>query len=490
MEEKFEVQGSITGRSTSTEPYMVEVDRSYTRLSLAQVVEEMSKMAATELEEAFQALEDIEKAGNARLPKIEILKKNQGNVQLKEIFGFTYNWQLNYGVSAPGKKTLTVDPAPAGWKAFTSILAELYRRNLTGDGARRSLRNVLCRLTEREQKWALRILNRDLQIRVSVGTVEKIWPGLIPKFDIQLAETYEEGTALKFPLIVEPKLDGMRVLIFFKGGKATAYSRGAKEIPSLQFICDDLAKKIGNTDFALDCEAYVDSGWNETASLVRTHPDNMTAQQLEDLKKKVVLYVFDNCYYEASGGIYNNHPYSHRREIVSDLVVEVNHPNVKWIVGEEVNSIEQIQEAYDAFLGMGFEGIMIKDPGAPYKAERSANWLKYKPELDMDVEIVSLHEGQSPNTIGKLGQVKVRTKEGTEFYVGSGFTFEQRDEFWNSRDQMVGKILEIKTQKDAVNVAKARFPIFKRLRTDRSPFEFSGAESKASEIDAMKGELK
>lgn len=430
-------------------------------------------MIASETLEAYEILEQLEKIGTTRNPKVELLKKHKQNTRLGSIFFYAYNWQHTWGISVP--EVHQTGAHVDDWTVFAELLDSLIARKITGNEARTVVQKYLESQSPLAQKWLIRVMEKDLQIRVSTGTIEKIWPGVIPTFDIQLADTYEEGvTQLQYPLIVEPKLDGLRILIFCKDGKGVALSRGAKSYESLQFIADEIAKAVkgiamADEEFVVDGEVYAKSGWNETVSLVKTHPDNMTDDQKSRLKSNLIYYVFDARTLRTV--------YTERRKFVERLVNLTALPNVKWIVGEKVSNVEEMNEAYDFFLRQGFEGMMIKKPDAWPQLGRSDAWLKYKPEVEMDVEIMSLHEGQSPNTIGKLGQVKVRTKEGVEFFVGSGFTFVDREEMWKFRDAMIGRIIEIKTQKDAgQNVAKARFPIFKRVRDDRNRYEFSMQE--------------
>lgn len=438
----------------------------------------MSMATAIFKEEAIKALEELEASGTARLPKLEILERNKSNDVLKEMFLYTYNWQWTWGISCP---KINVNEGPAvswSWDSFKLLLDNLKDRQLTGSSAREGVEAYLLDNPPRIRKWLVRILQRDLQIRVSTGTIDKVWPKLVPKFDLQLAETYEEGvTKLKFPVYTEPKLDGLRLLVFCRQGKGVALSRGAKQYESVQFIADALAAADPTTSYVIDGEAYADSGWNEAISLVKTHPDNMSEDHKARLKTNLLFYAFDVTRVSVDGSIaHSTLPYKDRRNLVKKVVetASTTCPNIRWIVGEEANSYEEMAEAYDGFLSMGFEGIMIKDPNAPYTLARSNGWLKYKPEVTIEAEILSAHEGTSPNTTGKLGQFEVMTADKTQFFVGGGFTFEQRELFWRDRDKVVGNIIEVKTQKDAgQNVSKARFPVFKRMRVDRPKFEFT-----------------
>lgn len=69
----------------------------------------------------------------------------------------------------------------------------------------------------------------------------------------------------------------------------------------------------------------------------------------------------------------------------------------------------------------------------------------------------------------RLGAFSVEYN-GAEFNVGGGFTFaagnDQRMEYWQKRDELIGMPVDFKFQKDKVAVAKARFNGFVRLRFD------------------------
>lgn len=439
--------------------------------------------------EALSVLEALEAIGTTRNPKIEMLQKNANNVFLRDIFRYTYDWTMTYGVSAPvlAMPPESTHPSPR-WTKFAQTLDLLAKRGETGGAANVRVKHEFGMMSQLQQKWYQRVMQRDLQIRVSVGTINKIWPALIPEFDLMLANVWE-GEDLQYPVIAEPKLDGLRIVVVFKNGVGHAFSRGAKEYESLDFIVEALRTLGPQGDITGDCvfdgEVYCTSGWNETISLVKTHPENLTAEKKQALRQRLSYYVFD--WVDGKLG-QSKEPLVVRRARTENFVKAMNHPNVKYIQGEMVNDKEELMEAYEAFLQMGFEGMMIKKLDGLYVQERSDNWLKFKPEQDEDVEILELIEGKSPNTIGKLGQVKVRTKDNVQFYVGSGFSFSQREQFWKNRDTLVGTIIEIKCQKDSgQNVAKARFPIFKRLREDRRRGEFSCAEA-ISLQDDLKGD--
>jgi len=65
--------------------------------------------------------------------------------------------------------------------------------------------------------------------------------------------------------------------------------------------------------------------------------------------------------------------------------------------------------------------------------------------------------------------------EGERIHVGGGIRYkaggDDRMDYWQRRDELVGKKLDFKVQKDSVSVAKARFNKFVRIREDLSTAE-------------------
>jgi DNA ligase-1 len=124
--------------------------------------------------------------------------------------------------------------------------------------------------------------------------------------------------------------------------------------------------------------------------------------------------------------------------------------------------------AQDA-VAQGFEGIMIKDLGAPYECKRSSFWMKWKPTITVDLTIVGFEEGTGRNA-GRLGAIVcegVDNERNIRVNVGTGYSDSDRDEFWASRDQLLGVIGEVEA--DAVTQNQdgsysLRFPRFVRFR--------------------------
>jgi DNA ligase-1 len=126
----------------------------------------------------------------------------------------------------------------------------------------------------------------------------------------------------------------------------------------------------------------------------------------------------------------------------------------------------------EASVAEGYEGIMIKELDAPYLCKRNDAWLKWKPTKSYDLTVVGVEEGTGKN-VGRLGALICEgTDHGCDIRVnvGSGLTDQQRDEFWQAKDELIGQTAEILC--DAITQNQdgrysLRFPRFMRFREDK-----------------------
>jgi DNA ligase-1 len=131
----------------------------------------------------------------------------------------------------------------------------------------------------------------------------------------------------------------------------------------------------------------------------------------------------------------------------------------------------EFQDFNKAAVDQGFEGIMIKDVDAKYECKRSASWLKMKPFIEVSLAVTAVEEGTGRNE-GKLGAVVCEGEDDGKFIVvncGSGFTDEQRAEFWAAKDTLIGQVVEVRADaatrsQDSENTWSLRFPRFLRFR--------------------------
>ncbi len=140
----------------------------------------------------------------------------------------------------------------------------------------------------------------------------------------------------------------------------------------------------------------------------------------------------------------------------------------------------------------GWEGLVAKAPGAPYRGGRGQNWLKVKVQASQEFAVV----GYTPTTTGEraIGALLLAVREGSRFAyagkVGTGYTDRMRRELlcqlepervpaspadgtprmrdarW-VRPRLVVEVAFAEWTRDG----KLRHPSFKGLRVDKAPEE-------------------
>jgi DNA ligase-1 len=123
-------------------------------------------------------------------------------------------------------------------------------------------------------------------------------------------------------------------------------------------------------------------------------------------------------------------------------------------------------------VNAGFEGIMIKDVGAPYECKRNTFWMKWKPVCDYDLTVVGIEPGTGKNK-GRMGALVCEGEDDGKHIivnVGSGYTDEERQSYWDNKDAVIGRtavvIADAITQNQDGSYS-LRFPRFKTFRDDK-----------------------
>jgi len=416
---------------------------------------------------------------NSRLNKEAIIEAEAkaDNQELFEGFRWCLSPYKTYGV-----KKVPTHGGPDGqglpWEAFRELLNLLSTRQLTGHDARDAIELALSASTQSQwNDWYRRILIKDLRCGVSEKTINKVLKGkfsnidLVPVFECMLAHdgaNHEKKITGK--KLVEPKLDGVRVLtiVDVESNTVTQYSRNGKVLENFTHITEGLLGHIDKfgRSYVLDGEIVSTSF---QALMKQVHrKDNVQADD-------AVLMLFDILplsEFKNGASIMGQRRRSRflkEFKHVFDLVGSIDIiPQEEIDLDSYVGELQFKQYNQDA-IEKGFEGIMIKDPEAIYECKRSTSWLKQKPFIEVSLEVVEVEEGTGRN-VGKLGALVlegVDDDKAIRVNCGSGFSDADRDSFWIGRDSLPGQIVEVRA--DAVTQNQdgsysLRFPRFLRFR--------------------------
>ena len=246
---------------------------------------------------------------------------------------------------------------------------------------------------------------------------------------------------LRFPLLASAKLDGVRAVV----RDGVVFSRSNKPIPNAY------VQKLFNKHTHFDGELIVGDPTSKAC-----YRDTVSGVMSVDGEPDVKLYVFDHVG-EPS------HIYNFRAERLTESKHVVVHEQVMCLTLEDILKYEE--QCLDA----GYEGLILRDPNAPYKQGRSTvkegYLLKLKRFVDDEATVIGFEERMHNGNVaiknelgrtarsshkenksgrGDLGALLLRHSSGIEFSCGTGFTDGERGEIWANRDRYLGQLAKYK----------------------------------------------
>jgi DNA ligase-1 len=408
---------------------------------------------------------------SSRLNKEAIIEAEKDNVELFEGFLLAQSPFITFGV-----KKVPSHSGPDGqglpWVAFKELCELLRTRQLTGDDARSAIELALSASTQKQwNDWYRRILIKDLRCGVSEKTINKIVKNAVPLFECMLAHdgaNHEKKVSGK--KLLEPKLDGVRVLTIVDCEARTVvqYSRNGKVLENFSHITDGLLAHIDDFErsFVLDGE-IVSTSFQALMKQVHRKSDADASDAVLMLFDILPLSEFKAG--TSTLGQRRRSNFLKQFKATFDKVGNIGIvPQIEVDLDTSVGEMQFVAFNKEA-LDNKYEGIMIKDIDAKYVCKRHVAWLKQKPFIEVSLEITDVEEGTGKNE-GRLGALVcsgVDDGKTIVVNVGSGFTDDQRIEFWGDRDSLPGQIVEVRADAITQNqdgTYSLRFPRFLRFR--------------------------
>jgi DNA ligase-1 len=428
---------------------------------------------------------------DSRLDKEEVIRQaysaailgNKNSDYFLNMLKVCYDTYQTFGVKQiPDTEGITDAENP--WDDFSILLHTLSTRALTGNAARDAIQAISLRFDSTEWNTFLApVLRRDMRAGISEKTINKIVKRSkyeIPVFGCQLATNSEGRPEMQGKKRLEPKLDGVRVLLLVtptaRGMSATCFSRNGKVFENFAHIEQQILNSfhrfpsdLCRTGVVLDGEVV----GNSFQELMRQ------ARRKENVQNEdSVFHVFDILPLSNFVAGRWNTPLSKRIAIL-DSLRDIIHdmPNVELLphvmIDLDTGEGRDIMHRYaEEMVTAGFEGIMIKDLDAGYECDRNKSWLKYKPVYDYDLTVVGMEEGTGKNK-GRMGALVCEgVDDGKHIIVnvGSGYTDVERKDYWDNRADVIGKTAVVMADAITLNqngTYSLRFPRFKEFRYDK-----------------------
>ncbi len=420
-------------------------------------------------------------SSNSRLFKEEVLlnEMKEGNVSFFEGLSLTYNRLLTFGVKKVPEAQ--VDGPGIQWTDFKQLATKLLRRDLTGHAARDEIHNLMKKSKKDEWNFFFkRILQKDIRCGLSEKTINNVAKKnnfhnfLIPVFSCQLAQDCElHKKKLMGNKYLEVKLDGVRaVTIIYPSGIIDIFSRNGKELNNFDHLKNEITKYLDFTTLkkpmVLDGE-IISKNFQELMKQIHRKNFSQNADAslflfdilpLESFKKGIHETTLQKRIYELQKLYQKFFIKSEKIKLINSKLVDL----------ETLEGKEEFKKFNELSIIKGYEGIMIKDPLSYYECKRSTSWLKSKPFIEISLEVKDYEEGTGRNK-GKLGAIIAEGEDDGKFFklnIGSGFSDQQRQIFWDNKEKLVGQIVEVRA--DSISKSQdgdfwsLRFPRFKTFR--------------------------
>ena len=281
------------------------------------------------------------------------------------------------------------------------------------------------------------------------------------KYFPMLAHTYDPSSTKKkkndivFPCYVQPKLDGLRCIVYMStsgstsGGSIVCQSRTGSYFETMDHIVKEITPYFKESkNIVFDGELYTtEMPFEELAGLIKKK--KITEKDRERLKH-VKYHIYD---------IINDEPYSKRCTWIHDNIREKRYlSSVPTFLSDK----KEFKKYFSEFVEDGYEGIMLRNVDGLYRCNyRSHDLQKYKEFMESEYEIVGAKEGDGRDKGTVIWVCK--NEEGKEFSVRPRGTIEMRKEWFENSNEYIGGMLTVIYQ-ELSEMGIPRFPVGKSIR--------------------------
>jgi DNA ligase-1 len=259
---------------------------------------------------------------------------------------------------------------------------------------------------------------------------------------------------VKWPAYAQPKLDGVRCIAKKIDSNTIKYtSRKGKEYETLSHLTNYLLPLLTIGE-SVDGEIYNPNlSFQETISRVKRVKTDRS-----DISSNPVQYHIYDFVVEEEGFRDRFDDLSER--FISTLTANMTDSKKNPLIlvnTVPVNNEDELKEVHQYFVSDGYEGTMIRNANGFYLPDyRSSDLLKYKDFIDAEYEIIGGKQGSGKDE----GTVIFRciTSSGTSFDVRPRGTWDQRKQWYDDLDTIIGHMLTVRFQ-ELTDDGIPRFPV-------------------------------
>jgi len=421
----------------------------------------------------LQQFVDQSNATNSNSDKLQVIKDFSSDAEVMQALRYTYTPYKQYYVTSKNcKKRSDLCATAPSYDNLFSLLDALNSRIVTGHQAISEV-NAFVKENQEYEELIFNVIDRNIKTRSTTSMINKIVPGLIPTFDVALADTYKDSTKKKVNFkedswYVSRKLDGVRCIAYIdETGEPKFFSRAGKEFDTLGKVAEQL-KKHNLRKVVLDGEiCMVDENGNEDFQGI-----------IKEIKRKdhtiqtPKFLVFDILHLDEFDNATSDRIFSERMD---ELELFFDTYDFEGFISQVdqfyIDSEEDLQDHMDTAVHFGWEGLMLRKD-APYQGKRSSDIMKVKKFVDAEYEVIET-ENAVNRVIVEGREVEeemlrnvVILHKGNRVQVGSGFSQEQKRYYYQHPEEIIGKTINVQYFEETTDQNgdhSLRFPVIKAV---------------------------
>lgn len=268
----------------------------------------------------------------------------------------------------------------------------------------------------------------DKKIKSGYTTTIELSKGL-PKQDfpfpmaVQSYEKYKHK--LEYPLYIQPKLDGVRMIAKWVNNQVIIRSRRLHELADFEFIKKELSIFLSKySNIFIDGELYNhEMQLQQISGIVRAQLGDTSNQ------KQLQFWVFD-CFDIQQPDL----TFKERTDLLQQIFKNKKNQYIRIVPTTLVQTEKNADVLYNQFLKDKYEGVIYKSSDAKYefsftKEKRSMYYQKRKACFDAEYKIVGFTQGDKGKDVGAVIFI-MQTKKGDTFHSVPNATYDERYEIY------------------------------------------------------------
>ena len=409
--------------------------------------------------------EGIEKTSGTKAKRelLELGLNSEYKEDLEKVLHHLFNPMISTGISKTSWNKAEIG-VNAKFESISELIDYIQKNNTGKNIVVSSIKSFSKKFEPFEQKFFYYLATKDINIGISTTTVSKYIH--IPKFEIMLGERLNEDVDFDRNYILTKKLDGVNLTCFKRGESITFFTRQGKQVDGLTDLTEQYKELPDGVYFG---EALYS---NEDEAKDRKELYRLSTGELNSKRenKKISHWIFDYQTLEEWDSENFVTPYSNTIHTLENIFLKSKLKNIKMVpfiyqgTGKEI-AFELLKKAKKD----GWEGLVLRYSSSVYQKKRSSDFVKLKPFVEVDLRITGFKEFKHPNQLGSF--ICEDDEHTIKCSVGSGFSKEQRYDFWKRKNEFLGKIVEVQTMEITENKSgqkSLRFPVFIRFRDDKN----------------------